>query len=398
MGLLRVRNSGEWRCEGADGSAADCFAGRTRLVRGAAAGKPQVLQELERSVQAYGRAVPQGQDSSAGDAACDHARCGNCAGRTLISVSPPIKWRQMTFQITYRGADGARTEETVEAVSRAACLAQLKARGIAAVSVREGASGGGARRRWIVPVVLGGLGVAALALLLTFFAAREAPRPVAVPKAKPPVRPKVEKRPAARPPTPVTEIVVTNVVGKKNVSNVRSNVVIRPGFFKPTRTLEDGTVVDLRPPSAIKDPMERALAAIATPGGMAIPFAAALRRFSYQELMEMLARDVEFSSEDTEIVVEKKVAVQQVKEQFRAYMREGKTLDEAIREVDRQMRAESMQQAFAYKGLAEAVRTGDAKIVNQYVEEQNKTLQEQGLRLLSVPPQFRTESVPTETE
>ena len=44
----------------------------------------------------------------------------------------------MTFTVTYRGADGAMHEEAVEAAGRAECVATLKARGIVAVSIREG--------------------------------------------------------------------------------------------------------------------------------------------------------------------------------------------------------------------------------------------------------------------
>ena len=44
----------------------------------------------------------------------------------------------MTFTVTYRGADGAVHEERVEATSRGECFAQMKARGIAPMSVKEG--------------------------------------------------------------------------------------------------------------------------------------------------------------------------------------------------------------------------------------------------------------------
>ena len=46
----------------------------------------------------------------------------------------------MTFTVTYRGADGAPKAEAVEAASRAECLAQMKTRGIAPLSVKEGDS------------------------------------------------------------------------------------------------------------------------------------------------------------------------------------------------------------------------------------------------------------------
>ena len=44
----------------------------------------------------------------------------------------------MTFTVTYRGADGAPKAETVEAASRTECLAQMKARGVVVLGVKEG--------------------------------------------------------------------------------------------------------------------------------------------------------------------------------------------------------------------------------------------------------------------
>ena len=44
----------------------------------------------------------------------------------------------MTFTVTYRGADGAVRTEAVEAASRGECFAQMKARGIVPMGVKEG--------------------------------------------------------------------------------------------------------------------------------------------------------------------------------------------------------------------------------------------------------------------
>ena len=46
----------------------------------------------------------------------------------------------MTFTVTYRGADGALVTEAVEAANRAECFAQMKARGITPMGVKEGGS------------------------------------------------------------------------------------------------------------------------------------------------------------------------------------------------------------------------------------------------------------------
>ena len=53
----------------------------------------------------------------------------------------------MTFTVTYRGADGAPKAEAVEAASRAECLAQMKARGMAVLGVKEGSHISRVKRR-----------------------------------------------------------------------------------------------------------------------------------------------------------------------------------------------------------------------------------------------------------
>ena len=46
----------------------------------------------------------------------------------------------MTFTVTYRGADGAVRTEAVEAANRGECFAQMKARGVAVLGVKEDAA------------------------------------------------------------------------------------------------------------------------------------------------------------------------------------------------------------------------------------------------------------------
>ena len=48
----------------------------------------------------------------------------------------------MLFTVTYRGASGASESEVVEATSRADCLAQMRARGVSVMSVKEGGRAG----------------------------------------------------------------------------------------------------------------------------------------------------------------------------------------------------------------------------------------------------------------
>ena len=53
----------------------------------------------------------------------------------------------MTFTVTYRGADGAPATDVVEAADRAECLAQMRARGVAVLSVKEGGKQGASRAK-----------------------------------------------------------------------------------------------------------------------------------------------------------------------------------------------------------------------------------------------------------
>ena len=44
----------------------------------------------------------------------------------------------MTFTVTYRGAGGALVTEAVEAANRLECFAQMRARGVTPLNVKEG--------------------------------------------------------------------------------------------------------------------------------------------------------------------------------------------------------------------------------------------------------------------
>ena len=170
----------------------------------------------------------------------------------------------MTFTVTYRGADGALREETVEAADRAECTATLKARGTVAVSIREGRASARPRtgtsaaspsgRNKVRPSrgVWGAAILAALAVggaLWWWLIARggrgEARPPKAdaqqrVPPARveKPERPKPSSRPTAPP--------VTNAPAAKPApaTNAPPPFVKRPGALQ----LPDGKVLTFPPP------------------------------------------------------------------------------------------------------------------------------------------------------
>ena len=105
----------------------------------------------------------------------------------------------MTFAATYRDADGALREERLEASSRGECFAQMKARGIAPMSVKEGTPKGARKPtgRTGVPPVHGGDRIGRTPRAVTL--PEEPTRSTALAK---------EVKPAAAPkPVPVEEVV-----------------------------------------------------------------------------------------------------------------------------------------------------------------------------------------------
>ena len=305
----------------------------------------------------------------------------------------------MTFQITYRGADGARIEETVEAASRAACLAQLKARGIAAVSVREGASGGGARRRWIVPAVLGGLGVAGLALLLAFFAAREAPRPVAVPKAKPPARPKVEKRPAA--PT-LTAPVVTNTASAPLVAaqvpetekpvavsdeEIISAVTNKSGYIVMRVRNSDGTISKrvTSPPPVFGNVSDQMIAlSLSIPSGQGLPPMPA-NAVSDEEFRRSLEEDIMILDTDSAEVRDLKAKVIVAREDIKAMMKKGYSVMQVLQEHHDLFNDNTKLYADAVLEMKAILAKGDREGARKYAVAMNSAFQQMGVPEIPVP-------------
>ena len=301
----------------------------------------------------------------------------------------------MTYSYTYRAANGALAIETIAADSRSAALALIWAQGRSVVNLEVVRGGKSVTRplRVRVSMFLLALILALIGLYSWLSNEEKTDKTDLLQQRIKKKRPTSDttNRPSSRHSPPVAketaEVVQRPLVQPRTPTNEVK--AIKPGFFHPTKTLEDGTVVDLRPPPMLKDPMERALVAVATPGGMAIPFAAAMRRFSKEQILEMINRPVEFLPDDSEALRLRKTTLQQVKDVFKEYLASGKDVSEAIYEVDRQMRRESAKQAVAYRGLATVMSKGDAKSVNDYVKMVNKELAEEGLRPLSVPPQFK---------
>ncbi len=186
----------------------------------------------------------------------------------------------MVFTVSYRSANGAVVTEAVEAASRGACFAQMKARGITPMNVKEGGASGRARPPStplrahrdmpdgrVLPWVL-----LALALVLVgggvwwWMAGREevaskddgpkkpsalakevkhtaSPRPVA-PKADVAQKEVVKQHGGGPPPGTVisvrtndNDLVITAIVGPNGKTNLHTKAVHEPIFSNPSDQL-----------------------------------------------------------------------------------------------------------------------------------------------------------------
>lgn len=305
----------------------------------------------------------------------------------------------MAWQVTYRNKDGKRTEEFFNADDRNALFKLLAAKGINVIRAVDVGHAQTSKQtslalasRIIMPGAILLIALVCIGWWLLRYANESTKRPVKARSPSTTAKRSIGQTVAGT----VTES--ENSTGKESVSKsdmpeppAPTNNIIQARFSRPVITLEDGTVIDARPVPSIKDPMERALAAAVVPGGMAIPFAAVASRFSEEEFMAMLRRPIEISADDSQALKERKMSVQQLKEDILDYIASGKTLQEAVSEMDYQLRKDNFALADAYKAMATVVATGDAELINAYADKLNENLTTKGLRPIKVPPKYRIE-------
>ena len=154
------------------------------------------------------------------------------------------------------------------------------------------------------------------------------------------------------------------------------------------RTLADGTQVPVSQ-SPFTNGVERALATLCNPGGMAIPLSAALRRFPESEILRIINTPTEYDKNDERWLKIRKLEIQRLKDDVKAYLREGGTLKDALAEIDRKVRSDGSYMMMVRKTMNEALATKDGEVVRKFVERTNEKLEEKGMRPLEVPEKYR---------
>ncbi len=320
---------------------------------------------------------------------------------------------RMTFTVTYRGADGAQLTETVEAASRAECFAQMKARGITPMGVKDGNFAGKPRKSSIPrnsstsrssrkPITALIIAIMAVAIILGggmwWWMRRDggiAPRPETPKKPADKVKgvaPAKQDRVNASPAGSVSGSnqvkvaespaeAVTNKAAIWNGHEIRSVRVVTNGMdIITTRIGVDGKVykqiekVNDKP--IFSNPVDQALAMmLTTPKGGMIPPMPPLGKDSDEVFIKALKHPIEIAEDDTEEVKKIKRIVQAAREEMLDQIAAGRSVNAVIEEhcttvnENAQLRAKA---AAEYRRIIE--EDGDMEMAEQYREKANTLL------------------------
>ena len=330
----------------------------------------------------------------------------------------------MTFTVTYRGADGALREECVEAASRGECFAQMKARGIVPMSVKEGDSvsrrGRGGRRgedggrprrdasdtrdrkdkERQVPrrMVAFALSVALVALIgggVWWWMQRdggvvpdqdEMPKKAALAK---------EVKPAA---APVAKTVAgTNAAATVQVSPSRAGEAAAPaaGASAPVAPSNRVIVVenDATDPNHKSDfstGVEQVMGWIFTTElGDSPPPLPDLSAAERKRIVEILLAKNPVEEGDSEKSAEAKEMVSAAKRELMQYLKQGGDTDDFLAFYRNELVKAQEAREDAKRLVREVAREGDDEMTVQFLKEVNGKLAERGIKAVELPVKVR---------
>ena len=307
----------------------------------------------------------------------------------------------MTFTVTCRGADGALREETVEAASRAECFAQMKARGIVPVSVKEGKRKGGRNElrpsRGDHPGRSGGkpkssilnlkssiILAAALAVAAGawwWLSARE--------DALPPEPPPAKARPAEKPKAVPAAVPATNSAPRlvrhrkpKTVPKLTADVGAPPDlpmFEEAPRRYGEINGSNIWPRALFKTREENMVAGLITakPGTRIV-----LSGFlpgEEERLLESLDIPVEFEDIDTPEERKVKEYMIQVKADLKAAVAKGEKITDIIQDMRNELNSYANYRDKLRMAHHLAMKEGTPKEAEEFRQEANRMLEEYGM-------------------
>ena len=313
----------------------------------------------------------------------------------------------MTFTVKYRGSDGGLHEEVVESVSRADCFAQMKARGIVPMGVKEGGrirqkdasdrkgrtfNGRSRQPRKpvfafvasvvLVIVVAGGLWWWMRREEAQQFPEPEVPkRPSALAKE---VKPADAPKPAAEPKPVVVETPETNAAPKRVLSKEeRMKMLVEKNMEKK---------IDFTPSSnrVFKTSLEQKLAMLFTTrlGAPPPPMPMKVTPATLLHMEEILDAPNPILEGDSPKAVAAKQAVAIVKKEMKEFLAKGGTPEEFLKHYYNQLKEAHDEWKASHFKLIETMKT-DPGLAPTVEQELNEALEAKGIRPVQMPPKLK---------
>lgn len=331
----------------------------------------------------------------------------------------------MSFTVTYRDASGASATEVVEATSRADCFAQMKARGIVPMSVKEGGrvvarpsrnsahgrNGGKKSIPYVLYIALILLAGGVLGVWWWFSSGSATPLPTDNEPKKPSALAK-EVKPTIPKPTAATNATKEVAV----VAPTNTAVEVKPdgpppGYIRlptgrdircklppPGETKQmlifgemyeidsEGNAKCLSPPPVFDNRFENSVLALSSEGGGLMPGAA--KMIPKDEVVKYLFKNIEIKDDDPEDVIAKKIATAEMKELLKEHLKSGGTWEDFAEKATAFRQTERALESDARMTMAKMLREGDVEGVKMYRDKVNEFLKSKGYRGLKLPKKW----------
>ena len=307
----------------------------------------------------------------------------------------------MIFTVTYRNKEGKRESLVLDVPNRDAVWAELKARGISAISVKDGAeqkrAGNGERGmgNGLAKGLLAGVAVVALAIGAWVFLT-DAPERVPSADEARQKRVKdeaVKKLPAASPSTgkgermarpAATNVPVANATTKKPDPNERLDLVAitnRSGeIMERWRTPDGKTHARLIPPPPVFDNViDQTLSiALSVPPGHSLPPMPSLGPNATKAFEDALKKPIVIKDDDPENVKRAKLLVQSGREAISEALKSGKSVQEIIADHCAAVNDNAELHNAVSAEYRKLVAEGDMDAAEEYRAKANEILEKAG--------------------
>lgn len=307
----------------------------------------------------------------------------------------------MIFTVTYRNKEGKRDSLALDVPNRDAVWAELKARGISAISVKDGAeqkrAGNGERGmgNGLAKGLLAGVAVVALAIGAWVFLtdAPERVPPADEARQKRVKDEAVKKLPAASPSTgkgermarpAATNVPVANAMTKKTDPNERLDLVAitnRSGeIMERWRTPDGKTHARLIPPPPVFDNViDQTLSiALSVPPGHSLPPMPSLGPNATKAFEDALKKPIVIKDDDPENVKRAKLLVQSGREAISEALKSGKSVQEIIADHCAAVNDNAELHNAVSAEYRKLVAEGDMDAAEEYRAKANEILEKAG--------------------